>query len=563
MDAARTKKQPGDGKHAVEEVKRAIEKRLFLGRLPCDVSESELRGVFEQFGEITECRIINEKVPGKTVAFVGFATWAAAHAALKATDGQVSLQDHKEDQKLVASFAERTSTVGRGGGAHYAKGHTNSRIFVGGLPETVNEDGLREIFEPFGNVEAVSLLAAKTSRRCGFVNFSLWGEAIDAISVMDNEPLQSSELGVTEDVLTVVLADPKAGKGEGKSDANAYEGSALKRRQVDAFGHSHAGAQQGEFEKIKNQYLAAAEGNASEEVCTTLHWALMSARSAWNQPWSGHAGGGRQPSHPSWSGGNGGSTSSARQPISSAEHRGHGSGDPREDREAARLFVGGLPYEVTDEDLRQLILQLQLRGRPSETELLECRVLPGKGCGYIRFASWSAAEQAMEALDDRTVAGWKLPLRAKWATVKGAGGGGGASSDWGGPIGGSHTSSRDNSYGNSRGGSSQGSSRRQRSRSPRGEARGRQSSGVPGAIDRHRLFIGQLQRGAQRQDVTAAFEPYGDVEDVKYLEDKGVAYVTYREESAAKRACEALNGQDFPGISRGAGGLNVQFAKVR
>merc|ERR1719223_1359710 len=95
-----------------------------------------------------------------------------------------------------------------------------------------------------------------------------------------------------------------------------------------------------------------------------------------------------------------------------------GNGDPRVDSQAARLFIGGLPTEVTDQELGDLVRQLQLQGPRHETEILECRVLPGRGCGYLRFGSWQVAEQCQQALDEREVNGWKKPLRAKWATPR-------------------------------------------------------------------------------------------------------------------------------------------------
>jgi len=532
---ASRKKFPGDGHRAVEEVKRAVERRLFIGRLPSEVTESELRAAFLEFGDITECRLVKKEGPGKTVAFLSFATWASAHAALKATDGLLSLQDHSEGQTLVASFAER-SGHGRGGGAQYAKGLNNSRIFVGGMPENVSDDDLRGMFERFGRIEGVNLLTAKGTHRCGFVNYSLWGEALDAIEAMDNSPCPGSTS--PEEVLTVVMADPKPGHGPPERDA--FEGSSAKRRRLDDYGHSDPSSKRAEFERIKSQYLAAVEGSASEQVCSDLHWNLMSVRAAWSPTWGGRSGSGAGASwsEGSWSGaggraGNGGST---RRTTSSGGHSGDKSSDPRVDPDAARLFVGGLPYEVTDEELTLLIQQLRLRGLPSETELLECRVLPGKGCGYVRFASWTAAEEAFQALDERTVNGWKLPLRAKWAVPKPGGGDGGG-----------RGGSRGSDYALERSGAA---------------PRSRRDSGGSGEVERQRLFVGQLQRGARRQDVAAIFEPFGEVEEVKYLEDKGVAYVTYRDEGSAQQACEGLNGQEISGISRGEG-LNVQFAKQR
>merc|ERR1719329_1071555 len=103
----RRKKRPGDGREEVIQIGQYIEKRLFAGKLPKDVTEEEVQKLFAEFGEITDCKIIE----GKGVAYVTFSTWAAAHRALASTDGQVSLQGHAPGQVMSTTFAERT---GRG-----------------------------------------------------------------------------------------------------------------------------------------------------------------------------------------------------------------------------------------------------------------------------------------------------------------------------------------------------------------------------------------------------------------------------------------------------------------
>ena len=42
---------------------------------------------------------------------------------------------------------------------------------------------------------------------------------------------------------------------------------------------------------------------------------------------------------------------------------------------------------------------------PADRKILECRVLPKRGCGYVRFSSWEAAEEARVELDNRTATG--------------------------------------------------------------------------------------------------------------------------------------------------------------
>ncbi len=80
-----------------------------------------------------------------------------------------------------------------------------SRIFVGGLPYSVNEDQLRDLFSPHGAVESANVVTDKftgQSRGFGFVEMASDEEAESAISALDG-----SEVGGRK--LTVNVARPR------------------------------------------------------------------------------------------------------------------------------------------------------------------------------------------------------------------------------------------------------------------------------------------------------------------------------------------------------------------
>ena len=56
---------------------------IFVGSLPFRLSEDELRGYFESFGEVTSARIITDKFSGKSKGF-GFVTMENPDEANKA-----------------------------------------------------------------------------------------------------------------------------------------------------------------------------------------------------------------------------------------------------------------------------------------------------------------------------------------------------------------------------------------------------------------------------------------------------------------------------------------------
>jgi len=487
----------------LEDIEAVIEKRLFLGRVPENTSEDELKDVFSEFGEITEIR----KPPGKTVAFVGYTTWGATNRALIASDEIVTLSGHSDGQTIVASFAERTSKVGRGGGAQYAKGHSNSRLFIGGLPVEVENDDVKDVFGAYGRIRGINLLAPKGNHRVGFVTFEVWGDALDAIESLNNAPF--AEGGAP---MTVILARPPKGQETSNSDGVGASGFDAKRRRIEDDNTSASWDatavlgdvplhQQGEYERLKVAYLVAMDGNAPVETCTELHRALLSIRcTRFVAP-------PRQsltlkPDSPKWN------THDKSQGL----------------RDRDRLFVRGLPTDCTDQELEALVKQIDYWAKDST--LLECRVLIGKCCGYVRFASQEAASEARDALDDRKVNGWDQVLRAEWAKPKGM-----ETSGEGG-YGGPRLSSRD-------------------------------GGGRDDDVDYYRLFVGQIDNRIQHKDeILSVFDTFGEVDEINWIKEKAVVYISYAHESDARAAMKALNGSHLPQISR-AEGLNVQFAKTR
>lgn len=75
-----------------------------------------------------------------------------------------------------------------------------------------------------------------------------------------------------------------------------------------------------------------------------------------------------------------------------------------EDSSNTTIFVGGLDSDVNDEDLRQTFIQCG--------EILSVKIPVGKGCGFVRFANRSSAEDAIQNMHG-TVIG-KQTVRISW-----------------------------------------------------------------------------------------------------------------------------------------------------
>lgn len=211
------------------------------------------------------------------------------------------------------------------------------------------------------------------------------------------------------------------------------------------------------------------------------------------------------------------------------------------DRDAARLFVGGLPHDCTDDDLASLAGQLRFVVTPDAAELLECRVLPGRGCGYLRYASWDAAEEAFAALQGRAVDGWPQPLRLQWATPKPGQVGGGRL--------GEVLATQSEAGSNSAQGLNDPPSLTNREEL---EAQG---------LEPTRLFVGQIARDSEAgQTLRPMFEQYGEITEFRWVQEKGVLYVAFSAFEEARAALQALGNMAIPGVSKG---LNVRFSQRR
>eukprot|EP00747_Dinoflagellata_sp_TGD_P169257 gnl/TRDRNA2_/TRDRNA2_197797_c0_seq1.p1 gnl/TRDRNA2_/TRDRNA2_197797_c0~~gnl/TRDRNA2_/TRDRNA2_197797_c0_seq1.p1 ORF type:complete len:565 (-),score=77.42 gnl/TRDRNA2_/TRDRNA2_197797_c0_seq1:55-1704(-) len=514
----------------IADIKASIEKRLFIGRVPADTTEDDIRSIFGIYGNLTELRLVADR----SICFVGFDSWGSAHRALLETDGKAEMRGNN----LVVSFAERTTSVGRGGGAAYAKGMTINRVFIGNLPEDATEDALMSLFSPYGRIEGCNLLPAKTHRRCAYVNYSIWGEAMDAVERLNGQPLHAGGDG-----MAVSLAMPRDGQVQsGGSTTDRYSDSA-KRRRIDDSGTSAAGATP-EITRVLNAYITAVNSEASRSACDALHEQLMSCREQARRSAGAVAvpmdmGGGGY-SHNGYGGGGGHQTAMMGSHAYGGMAHQH-TAQPAlittssADRDSARLFIGGLPHECTDDDLANLAGQLSFTQPPDLCRIIECRVLPNRGCGYLRYCTWEAADEAYAALQGRQVEGWPQVLRVQWATPKPqevTGGGGSAGVVIPEPVG-----------------------------QPDPLCFATKEAIESQGLEATRLFVGQIARDAEAGNrLRGCFNNYGHVTEFKFMQDKGILYVSYSKCAEAQAALLNLNNQSLPGISKC---LNVKFSTLR
>lgn len=82
-----------------------------------------------------------------------------------------------------------------------------------------------------------------------------------------------------------------------------------------------------------------------------------------------------------------------------------------------KLYIGNLDYSVTSDELAEFLTE--------KGEVEECKVIDGKGFGFVTFASEEAATNVKETLQDNEFKGRPLKIDFARENRERAGGGGG------------------------------------------------------------------------------------------------------------------------------------------
>lgn len=190
---------------------------LLVKNVPADWTEDDLKALFSKHGEITSAVVVKTSPDGSrpSMGYVNFATNAEAEAALKAMDGQevtAKAQPARAEGEAAADAPAAPAPLKLAVMRHMkkserlrearskwmaAKGISNdpskgSNLYVKNLPETMDDEGLRNTFKPFGTITSAKVMrdgATNVSRGFGFVSFASREEAEAARSELHKKPM--------------------------------------------------------------------------------------------------------------------------------------------------------------------------------------------------------------------------------------------------------------------------------------------------------------------------------------------------------------------------------------
>ncbi|XP_043831703.1 LOW QUALITY PROTEIN: CUGBP Elav-like family member 4 [Monodelphis domestica] len=185
--------------------------KLFIGQIPRNLDEKDLKPLFEEFGKIYELTVLKDRFTGmhKGCAFL---TYCERESALKA---QSALHEQKTlpgmNRPIQVKPADSESRGGHDYGRERRTREVNSwlyrwcqrtgfvfldhchgnqkedrKLFVGMLNKQQSEDDVRRLFEAFGNIEECTILRGPdgNSKGCAFVKYSSHAEAQAAINAL-------------------------------------------------------------------------------------------------------------------------------------------------------------------------------------------------------------------------------------------------------------------------------------------------------------------------------------------------------------------------------------------
>lgn len=150
--------------------------KIFVGGISWETSEEKLKEYFSQYGDVLQSVIMVDKITNRPRGF-GFVLFADPGVVDNVLRDQHTIDNRTVDVKRALSKEEQTTRGSNGNGSRSTGSVGNVRtkkIFVGGLPPTLTEDGFRQYFEHYGHVTDVVIMYDQNTQRprgFGFISF--------------------------------------------------------------------------------------------------------------------------------------------------------------------------------------------------------------------------------------------------------------------------------------------------------------------------------------------------------------------------------------------------------
>ncbi|KAM4037321.1 CUGBP Elav-like family member 2 isoform 1-T2 [Anomaloglossus baeobatrachus] len=176
--------------------------KMFVGQIPRSWSEKELKDLFEPYGAVYQINVLRDRSQNppqsKGCCFVTFYTRKAALEAQNALHNIKTLSGMHHPIQMKPADSEKSNAV------------EDRKLFIGMVSKKCNENDIRVMFSPFGQIEECRILRGPDglSRGCAFVTFSTRAMAQNAIKAMH----QSQTMEGCSSPIVVKFADTQKDK---------------------------------------------------------------------------------------------------------------------------------------------------------------------------------------------------------------------------------------------------------------------------------------------------------------------------------------------------------------
>uniref|UniRef100_A0A8C2FMX6 CUGBP Elav-like family member 3 n=2 Tax=Cyprinus carpio TaxID=7962 RepID=A0A8C2FMX6_CYPCA len=373
-------------------MKEADAIKLFIGQIPRNLEEKDLKPIFEQFGKIYELTVIKDKYTGmhKGCAFL---TYCARESALKA-------QNALHEQKTLPGMnrpiqVKPADSEGRG----------DRKLFVGMLGKQLSDTDVKKMFEPFGSIEECTVLRGPdgASKGCAFVKYQSNAEAQAAISALHG----SRTLPGASSSLVVKFADTEKERGIRRMQQVASQLGVISPMSL------HLGAYNAYTQALVQQQALVAQSAYLSPVATVAavqmqQLAALNPNSIIATPIASIT-----PSSATYPAAYGligqpfphQPTLVAQQPQQPQQLQ------QREGPEGCNIFIYHLPQEFTDSEMLQMFLPF---GNVISAKVFVDRATNQSKCfGFVSFDNPASAQAAIQSMNGFQIGMKRLKVQLK------------------------------------------------------------------------------------------------------------------------------------------------------
>jgi len=164
---------------------------IFIKNLDKSIDNKDMYDTFSTFGTILSCKVAtDEHGNSKGYGFVHFETEEAATKAIEKVNGML-LSDKKLFVGRFIPRKDREKEIGE-----KAKMFTN--VYIKNLPDSVDDEKLRDLFEPHGPITSYKVMSDDSgkSRGFGFVAFESPDDAEKACDILNESEVDGKKLYV-------------------------------------------------------------------------------------------------------------------------------------------------------------------------------------------------------------------------------------------------------------------------------------------------------------------------------------------------------------------------------